>query len=51
MRKHDTLSDCFWSCERDLKGRAQTMTVRSLTEVYETRRGEPMGESSYGAIL
>lgn len=41
----------LWSCERDLKGRAQAMTVRSLTEVHRTRRGEPMGESSYGAIL
>ena len=41
----------LWSCERDLKGRAQAMTVRSLTEVYGTRRGEPMGESSYVAIL
>ena len=41
----------LWSCERDLKGRTQAMTERSLTEAYRTRRGEPMGESSYGAIL
>ena len=32
----------LWSCERDLKGRAQAMTERSLTEAYGTRRGEPM---------